>query len=79
MAELDGNYFLCDLTDQMVSVYLCCNCYVVLYLVLKDLAYELRDVEMDVEDKFLFTLAPVDVKKKKVVSALIKVSSHYQT
>lgn len=54
LAELDGNYFLCDLSNQI------------------DLAYELREVNLEMQDMFRFTLAPVDLKKPGLVFAFVQ-------
>lgn len=43
------------------------------------MAYELRDVDLDVTDMFQFTLAPVDLRKPKVVNAFVKVRKHDTT
>ena len=37
------------------------------------MAYILKELEMTLEDMFIFTLAPVDEDKKKVVTAFIEV------
>lgn len=40
----------------------------------QDLAYELREVDLELQDVFRFTLAPVDLKKPRIVTAFVEVN-----
>lgn len=74
MAQVDGNYFLCDMDQQMVSlIALSVSAASKHTFSLQELASKLSSISMPMMDHFYFSMAPVDLNKSSVVTALRQV------
>ena len=76
MAQVDNNYFLCDMEEQMVSGGHTSHVWGIYFksFLFQELASTLSSIPMPLMDHFYFSMAPVDLRKKSVVSALCQVS-----